>query len=285
MTALSPAPVRPGATSFADARRARQARGLSWALIVVTAPAALLTILADLLNGPAVMNGSARGTALVMLVAGLPALAAAAELAGRGSRRSVIVWLGAAMYLVYNSVMLLLATPFNELFLAYVAMLALSLATVAAIVASVDTPGLAQRFDPRTPVRGIAAYLWVVAGVNALLWLRGIVPGLTTADSPAFLAGTGLTTSPTYVQDLSFWLPLAAVAGAWLWQRRSWGFLLSGGLLTMWVIEGLTVATDQWFGHRADPASTVVSEGMVVPFLALAVVGLVPLLALLRRLR
>lgn len=82
-----------------------------------------------------------------------------------------------------------------------------------------------------------------------------------------------------------FGLPLAAVAGVWPWQRRSWGFLLAGALLTMRVIEGLTVAIDQWFSHRADPTSTVVSAGMVVPFLVPAAIRIVPLVVLLRRLR
>ena len=50
---------------------------------------------------------------------------------------------------------------------------------------------------------------------------------------------------PTSVQDLSFWLPLLLVAAVWLWHRRPWGFLLAGAGLVYWVLEGVTVATDQ----------------------------------------
>jgi hypothetical protein len=146
-------------------------------------------------------------------------------------------------------------------------------------------PALAARFAASTPVRGLAGYVWVVVGLNALGWLRVVVPALGDSASPAsFLAGTGLPTSPVYVQDLAVWLPLGAVAAVWLWRRRPWGFLIVGGYLTMWVIESLTVATDQWFGHRADAASTVVSSSVVAPFAVLAVVGCVPLVLLLRRL-
>jgi len=31
----------------------------------------------------------------------------------------------------------------------------------------------------------------------------------------------------------------------------------------MWVIESVGVAVDQWFGHAADPASTVASAAVV----------------------
>ncbi len=93
--------------------------------------------------------------------------------------------------------------------------------------------------------------------------MRQVVPAVLSGDPPPFLAGTGLPTNPVYVPDLAFWLPLAAAAATWLWRRRPWGYLVVGGLLTMWVIESVGVAVDQWFGHAADPASTVASAAVV----------------------
>ena len=57
MTAGSLAPVQAGSSNRPDARPARLACGLSWALVLVAAPATAVTFLADVLNGPAVMNG------------------------------------------------------------------------------------------------------------------------------------------------------------------------------------------------------------------------------------
>jgi hypothetical protein len=48
-----------------------------------------------------------------------------------------------------------------------------------------------------------------------------------------------------------------AVAAAWLWWRRPHGYLIVGAGLVMWVIECACVAVDQWYGHAANPASTV----------------------------
>jgi hypothetical protein len=79
---------------------------LSAGLAVVAAASSLLTfLLPDVLRGTAVMNGSARGTALVVLLAGVPVLACSMLLAERGSARAVLTWLGATAFLLYNSLM------------------------------------------------------------------------------------------------------------------------------------------------------------------------------------
>jgi hypothetical protein len=85
-----------------------------------------------------------------------------------------------------------------------------------------------------------------------------------------------------YVQDLALWLPLLAVAAAWLWRRRPWGYLLAGAGLAMWVLESVSIAADQWYGHAAAPASPVASGALVPAFAALAVIGLIPAGLLLR---
>jgi hypothetical protein len=132
------------------------------------------------------------------------------------------------------------------------------------------------------PVRGIAAYVWVVAALNAVAWLARIVPALAASGTPAFLRGTGLTTNVVHVQDLAFWLPLMAAAAAWLWRRRPWGYLIAGAGLVMWVIESVSIAVDQWYGHAADPGSPVAFAALVPAFAVLALAGLVPIYYLLR---
>ncbi|MGB3184517.1 MAG: hypothetical protein WBB15_01475 [Ornithinimicrobium sp.] len=59
-------------------------------------PAATL-FLPDVLRGEAAMSGSARGTAAVMLVVGVPTLLVAMWQAGRGSARAVFVWFGTVL--------------------------------------------------------------------------------------------------------------------------------------------------------------------------------------------
>lgn len=256
------------------------------ALAFVTAGVALVAAgwtFADpgLLHGPLAMQGSARGTALVLGAVAVPVLLASVWRAQQGSAIALVPWGGALLYVVYNAVLFLFLTPFNAAFLVYVALLGCALWAVGHLVATPQLWRLGDVIAARAPVRGIALYVWVVATLNAVAWLAMIVPSLGTHPAP-MLEGTGVQTNAIYVQDLAIWLPLAAVAAFWLRQREARGVVVVGSVLGMWVIESLSIATDQWFGVRADPGSEVVSLSVIAPFLVLAVVGLVPLWLLLR---
>src|SRR6266568_548473 len=112
---------------------------LSAGFAVTAAASSLLTFAVPaVLRGTAVMNGSARGTALVVLLLGVPLLACSLLLAWRGSARAVLTWLGATAFLLYNSLMFVFATPVNRLFLPYLAMLALSAWSAGAVLVQTD---------------------------------------------------------------------------------------------------------------------------------------------------
>lgn len=256
---------------------------ISGAAALVTAVATALTFFVpDVLRGTAVMNGSGRGTALVALIIGVPTLVGSMLVVARGSKRGVAVWLGAVAFLLYQSVLLLFATPFNSLFLFYCVMWSLTFWAAVTTLRATDMDELAAHFDKALPARRIAIFLWVVGVLNALAWLGGVVPALFSSARPEFLEGTGLTTNPIYVQDLAFWIPLVAVSAWWLWHRRPWGYVLSGALLVFFVIESITIAVDQYMGHAADPASSVASDVLTPVFAALAVVTSIPLFIYMR---
>jgi hypothetical protein len=259
----------------------RTAHRLSLALAVATVAGAVPTAVVDgVLLGPPAMNGSARGTALVMFVVAVPALLAGARASAAGHAAGLPVWLGSAAYLLYNAVMLLFGTPFNALFLPYVAICSLALWTVVTVAHGADLaafPGPARRTE-----RVIACYVWVVVALNALAWLRGAVPGMLDPRSPAFLAGTGLATSPTYVQDLAVWLPLAAAAAWWLWRGLARGRVAVAAILVFWTVESIGVAVDQAMGSAADPSSPAVAAAAVPLFVVSAVTSLVPAVVMLR---
>ena len=140
---------------------------LSASLAVVAAFAAAATaFVPGVLRGPSVMNGSARGTALVVLLVAVPALAIAMWFAGRGSARAQIVWLGAVGYILYNSTLFLFMTPFNQLFLLYVAMLSLAIWSAAILIRSLGVESFRERFSPKLPVRAIAIYALAIVGLR-----------------------------------------------------------------------------------------------------------------------
>jgi hypothetical protein len=250
---------------------------LSGALAVVGAIAAGLSLFVpSLLMGTDVTNGNTRGTALVMLAVGIPTLVTSMWFTSHGSWRGRLVWLGVLAYLAYNGVLLSFAAPFNSLFLLYVATLSLSVFSIAGLVGDTDPDECVPHLG-RATINGLAIYTWVIVFANALVWLKGIAANIGAADPGAFLAETGLTTNPSYVQDLAFWLPMAALAAYWLWQEKPWGVALVGSWLVYGVIESIGVASDQWFGYHADPSTEFASLGGMGLFIALALVGIVPL--------
>jgi hypothetical protein len=194
------------------------------------------------------------------------------------------VWLGATAYLLYNSVMFILGTPFNQLYLLYEAMLGLSIWSTVFVIRTIDLGSFRRRFSIAFPARAIAVYMLVIVALNTLVWLKGALPGVLSSSPPAILDGTGLVTVPTYDQDFAFWLPLIAIAAIWMWRGQVWGHLIIGAMLVYWIVEGVGVAVDQWMGSAADPMSTVASAAVSPVFLAIAVIGLVPLFFYMRNL-
>lgn len=248
---------------------------LSGALAVVAALSALLTYLAGgVLRGPAVMNGSARGAALVVVVVGVPVLAGSLVLARRGSAIAVVTWLAAVGFLLYNALMFVFATPVNRFFLLYLAMLSLAAWSAGTLLWHTDVQALGRLIPARAPVRLAAGYLFSLALLNAGTWLVRILPSLAEPGEPAYLRGTGMTTNVVFVQDLALWVPLTAVAAAWLWRGNPRGYLLGAASVVMGAIESISIAADQWYGHAADPASTVVSAVLTPIFAALAMLSL-----------
>lgn len=256
---------------------------IMWALLCLLVPLATVpTYFADgLLNGTPVMNGSARGTALTMFAVALPVMVAGGLAAGHGSVRGRAALIGALAYMTYNATLLAYATPFNELFLAYVAVLALGLWT---LVSALLDPQPAMLQHTWLPARGIAAFMLAVVVLNALGWLGFVIPDLGQSP-PGFLEGTGLTTNPIYIQDLAVWLPALTIVALLLWRQRPAGLFLAGAGLVFWELEAIGVAVDQWFGHRADPSSDVATFAGAVMFAVVAAVTLVPLILWLRAAR
>ena len=239
---------------------------LGWALAAVGLLVAALTWVPGILIGPPAMQGSARGTAVVVLVAA-PLSIAGITLARRGKIVGLMLWLGAVAYLLYNAVLFLFATPYNRLFLLDVALLALAIFTLIRLVMVARTQSVSE--SPRAR-RWLAGYIWLVVILNSVAWLRGVVPSLWSDRPESITDGLGVATNPVYIQDLGFWLPVAAMIGWWLWSGRSLGIVLAGGLLAFWILESVSIAVDQAFGVAADPSSLVVSTALIPGFLVLA---------------
>ena len=254
------------------------ARVLSLLVIPVAGIAAAVPIaVPDWVHGPAVMVGSMRGTALVVLIGALPILATSLLATRRHSLAGVVGWIAAIAFIAYQGWMFLFAVPFNGLFLVDVAMFGLAFWALVSLAIGLPFEAYASSFDRSLPARPLAA--WMVASCVAFygLWLKNVVPASFDSASPAFLAGTGLTTATNYVLDMALFLPFTILVAVALWRRTAWGLVMGGAMLLMLVLESIAIAVDQWAGSMADPASPVASAAISPLFLVVAAIGLVGL--------
>jgi len=257
-------------------------RGTVPPLVVASLASGGVTLLAPhLLTGTPAMNGSAMGTALVVVLLGAPVLAAGYRRARHGSLPGLALAAGAVAYLVYNAVLLLFATPFNRAFPLYVAMLGLGIWSLAGLVVQIwrRTRDLAP-----AGARWPAGFVLGVVVLNLVAWMSNLVPALVSDDPGSMLDGTGLTTNPVYVQDLAFWLPAFAWVAVGMWSGNGPRTALGAAALCYWVLEAVSVAVDQWWGHHADPTSAVVSVQVVPLFVVVGGFTLWPLISVLRTL-
>jgi hypothetical protein len=249
-------------------------------LVAAAVLSGVVTLLVpNLLTGPPAMNGSAKGTALVIVLGGVPVLAGAYRRARSGSLPALALAAGAAAYLVYNGVLLVFATPFNQAFLLYEAMLGLAIWTLAGMVHEIWVRAGQLTVQP---CRWAAGFIFGAVILNLAAWAVTLVPALFSDDPRSMLAGTGLTTNPVYVQDLAFWLPSFAWVAVGMWKAHAPRTALGAAALCYWVLESAGVAVDQWWGHQADPTSTVVSATVVPLFVIVGAVTIWPLMSALR---
>lgn len=254
----------------------------SGVLGLVAGLGALLSVaFPGVLQGEPALDGNLRGTALVVLLVVLPLLVVAMVRTAHGSARWLVAWVAAVAHLLYQGVMFSFATPLNNFFLLYVAHLGLAVWAAVALLLHVQVSGFRARVDAHLPARAIAASALVLAALNGLAWIAEALPASFTPDPQSLLEGSGLTTNPVYVQDLALWVPATVLAAVWLWQRRSWGALLTGGLLAFASLECLTIAVDQWYGAQADSTSTWASADAVPVFVGAAVLLALPVVRLL----
>lgn len=248
---------------------------LSCAVAIVSAIASGVSFFVpSALNGLPVMMGSARGTALVILVVAVPLLIIALVMSKHGkSNCALVLWLSSLLFIAYNSVMFLFAIPYNSLFLAYVAMLSLSFWSILTLLPKYK----ASKFTispPSKSLRAVSIYLFIIAIFFYFQELGQYLPALINNAVPSTYAGTGFLTNPSHVLDLAFILPLVVLSAVWMWRHKPRGNFVGGSILVLLTIECASIASDQYFGSLADPYSNVVSMAVVPIFAVLTIIGL-----------
>ncbi|WP_227133740.1 hypothetical protein [Halorubellus salinus] len=230
-----------GPTSDGDAtvqgstlRHAPPSRALVLASTVIAALAAAAAavglLVPDFYRDAPTLVSQARGQDLLTLAVAVPALLASVVAARRGSLRGYLVWLGVLGYLLYTYASYAFMTTFNPLYLAYVALLALSLGAFVAGILRLDATQVKRALDGRR-LRAVVAFEILVVALVGFAWLAEIVPATLSRTTPASAADANIPVNVIHSLDLGVLLPGFVVAAYWLHHRRPWGYALAVVLL------------------------------------------------------
>ncbi|GAB4481498.1 MAG: hypothetical protein Kow0088_23770 [Anaerolineales bacterium] len=255
----------------------RNADGWLW----LTVPIAILLAIAsgsgvfisDLYRDTPNLVAQAIGQDAITLVVALPTLALSALLAGRGSPRARLLWLGSLIYTVYTYVGYAFAVRFNSLFLVYVALLGCSTYALIGGLVTTDWAGVKAGFTERTPAKAVSIYLGLIVVLFYLLWLSEAIPASLSGNPPQSLIDAGTPTNFVQVLDMAWLLPAVAITAVSLWRKRSLGYTLAGALLTHFVLLTLAILSMVAFMGRAGQP-VVIPQVVIYGFLAVVSIGL-----------
>jgi hypothetical protein len=200
------------------------------------------------------------GQDTVTLLAVLPLLLWSMRATRRGSIRGLLVWTAALFYLGYSYAYFVLNPEFNALYLAYIAIVAMSLFGCVYMLLSIDAPAAAAHFGPRTPVRLPAAFLVLLSLGLGCAWVAMIVSHLVLGAMP------NRVNQVVWPMDLIVAFPAMFWGGVWLWRRHPLGYtvatvlLLKGGLLGVTLVVNTWLAATFW-GVAIDPAVPIYAIG------------------------
>jgi hypothetical protein len=173
------------------------------------------------------VSSQLRGNDVVTLLIAVPMLLIGMYLAWRGSQRGLLVWLGGLWYIFYNYMFYLFGAAFNEFFLVYTAIFALSTLALIFTMIKLDASQIAGMFADRTPVRLISGYMLFWAVFLGGLWIAQSVSFIFTGQLPQSVIDAGGQTNVVFAIDLSIMIPTLILGAAWLWKRQPWGFIIA----------------------------------------------------------
>jgi hypothetical protein len=223
-----------------------------------------------------------RAQDIVVLALGVPALAVAAFLARRGSRRGRLLLAAAFGALGYVYASMALMAAFNPFFLAYVGILSASVFGLLLTLREIERVDLDVLERRPLPYRA-AGWLMLLGGaVTLVVWALPLVTAQLAGVPPDHLDHN--TTMVTDALDLAFITPGAVVAGLLLLRRRPLGIAVAMPLfgiivLLLPLIAGGTLS-QLAAGIAFTPAEIV---GPIAGFGLLGVAATALLIAIIRR--
>lgn len=234
---------------------AKPARWLSMSVVALVTAASVAGLWMDgLYREPDALVQMLRAFDLVTLGVVAPLLALTLVPRFRHHPRAELLTPSMLAYCVYNYAYYIFGAELNALLLVQVAIFTTAIYALVLWFMRLDVPSLGSRFQPKTPVRAIAAILLLLGVPLAIIQLgTGLSFAMsgTVPEDPSVLVVPAELTRLGAVLDLSLLVPAYVLAAVLLWRRRAWGFVLATIVLVSGALHQVGYYAAMIFQNRA----------------------------------
>lgn len=164
------------------------------------------------------------GNDLVTLFLALPLLLGSLFLYIKGSLRGQLFWLGMLDYNIYNFAFYLFGAAFNYFFPLYVALFVLSILTMIFGMLNLNVGQVREYIKRKVCLKFVSVYMFFMAGGLGFAWLSQWLSFVITGKLPEVIAAIG---DLIPILDLSFIVSIGILAAKWLWEKRTFGYVLA----------------------------------------------------------
>jgi hypothetical protein len=181
------------------------------------------------------------GQDLVNLFLGVPLLIGSFVFAARGRRIAMLLYAGVLFYILYSFIIYCFGVYFNRFFLLYCLTLCLSLFSFILVLSGLQKMDVAGWFEG-APVRAISLYMFLVALVFYVLWLKSVFPAIISNTVPSEVSDYNLPVNPVHVIDLAIALPGLILGAILLWRGMTMGYIIASVALVFMIFLTLALA-------------------------------------------
>ena len=190
-------------------------------------------------HNPRYLATEAVGSDLATAVLAVPLLLVAGVMFLRGSNRGSVLLIGSLAYFLYKYLQQALRLAFNDLFLVYTLLIALSLVTLVLVLSLLSSKGLLRPFRDEAPRVAPAIFLMAYGVAVLIQWLPAILSPQIAGETPEILQGQ--FTLVLQAMDLGLLVPVAILAGVLLTKRSPYSRILASALLVKIGLMGLVL--------------------------------------------
>jgi len=181
------------------------------------------------------------GQDIINLIFVIPLFLISFIMMNKNSKRALFIWTGTLIYIIYTFVIFCFGVHFNALFLVYCLTLSLSFFLLVTVMSQLEYSAIREWYGEKTPRKSTAIYLFIIAGLFYLIWLKEIIPGIVGGKTPQSIVESGLLTNPVFVLDLVFVLPALIITGIKLRRKSPFAFFLAPTFLSFFIVMTMAI--------------------------------------------